>query len=75
MRAALRFRGREIILDCFQKGRISQWARAHFFVGRENGVRVGLPMEGGSRCRARGNGTRYRFVSWPVKSHATGKDS
>ena len=44
----MRFRGREIILDCFQKGRMSQWARAHFFVGREIGARAGLPVGDGS---------------------------
>ena len=25
----------EIILSCFQTGRMNQWARAHFFVGRD----------------------------------------
>jgi hypothetical protein len=50
LRADLRFRSREIILDCFQKGRMSQWARAHFFVGRENSVSAGLPVEDSLKC-------------------------
>jgi hypothetical protein len=32
----LRFWRFEIILWCFQTGRKSQWARAHFFVGGDN---------------------------------------
>ncbi len=31
----LPFCGIEIILSCFQTGRMNQWARAHFFVGRD----------------------------------------
>jgi hypothetical protein len=31
----LPFCGIEIILNCFQTGRMNQWARAHFFVGRD----------------------------------------
>ena len=31
----MRFGPLEIILGCFQTGRMSQWAQAHFFVGRD----------------------------------------
>jgi hypothetical protein len=31
----LRFCRVEIILWCFQTGRTNEWARAHFFVGRD----------------------------------------
>jgi len=55
--AALRFRSGEIILDCFQKGRMSQWARAHFFVGRENSVCVGVTAVSGWRRRPNRIGT------------------
>lgn len=34
-RAVLPFFAIEIILSCFQTGRMNQWARAHFFVGRD----------------------------------------
>ena len=74
-RAALRFRGREIILECFQKGRMSQWARAHFFVGRENGVSAGLPVEAGWTAGRGVLESKIRVLSRPVESNATGKDS
>jgi hypothetical protein len=34
-RLALPFCVVEIILSCFQTGRMYEWARAHFFVGRD----------------------------------------
>src|SRR5260370_37240916 len=34
-RVVLPFCGIEIILSCFQTGRMYEWARAHFFVGRD----------------------------------------
>jgi hypothetical protein len=76
MMAALRFRSGEIILDCFQKGRMSQWARAHFFVGRENGVCVGVTVGAGWRWRAGiESELKIRALSRPVEPNATGKDS
>jgi hypothetical protein len=57
MMAALRFRSGEIILDCFQKGRMSQWARAHFFVGRENGVSAGVTVGADWKRRPKRTGT------------------
>ncbi len=72
MMAALRFRSGEIILECFQKGRMSQWARAHFFVGRENSVCAGVTVGAGWPNRI---GTEdLGALSRPVESHATGKD-
>ena len=36
----------EIILGCFQTGRMSQWAQAHFFVGRDGWRDAGASMPG-----------------------------
>src|ERR1700730_9678832 len=36
----------EIILSCFQTGRMSQWAQAHFFVGRDGWRNAGASMPG-----------------------------
>jgi len=45
-RLFLRFWSREIILGCFQTGRMSQWAQAHFFVGRDGWRDAGASMPG-----------------------------
>ena len=46
LRLFLRFWPREIILGCFQTGRTSQWAQAHFFVGRDGWRDAGASMPG-----------------------------
>jgi len=43
-RLFLRFWPLEIILGCFQTGRMSQWAQAHFFVGRDGWRDAGASM-------------------------------
>jgi hypothetical protein len=43
-RLFLRFWPLEIILGCFQTGRMSQWAQAHFFVGRDGWRNAGASM-------------------------------
>ena len=50
----LPFRRVEIILCCFQIGRMSEWARAHFFVGGDifrqgQGVRAAGRVSAGSQ--------------------------
>jgi len=45
-RLFLRFWRLEIILGCFQTGRMSQWAQAHFFVGRDGWQDAGASMPG-----------------------------
>src|SRR5579863_4113037 len=45
-RLFLRFWRLEIILGCFQTGRMNQWARAHFFVGRDGWWDAGASMPG-----------------------------
>ncbi len=47
----LRFGGGEIIMGCFQIGRTIEWARAHFFVGREKMARGG-PVPAGAWMEA-----------------------
>jgi hypothetical protein len=47
---ALRFGVRESILSCFQNGRTTQWARAHFFVGRNS--RPGVEVSAKPKCRS-----------------------
>src|SRR5271168_4726383 len=45
-RLFLRFWRLEIILGCFQTGRMNQWARAHFSVGRDGWRDAGASMPG-----------------------------
>ena len=47
---ALRFGVRKSILSCFQNGRTTQWARAHFFVGRNS--RPGVEVSAKPKCRS-----------------------
>src|SRR5208282_1975060 len=55
-RLFLRFWPREIILGCFQTGRMSQWAQAHFFVGRDGWRDAGASMLGVPAVVARAGG-------------------
>src|SRR5271155_5874695 len=65
LRLFLRFCPREIILGCFQTGRKSQWAQAHFFVGRDGWRDAGASMPGvpavesrvGAKVRGRSQGS------------------
>src|ERR1700691_2206570 len=62
-RLFLRFAPLEIILGCFQTGRMSQWARAHFFVGRDGWRDAGASMPVVPAVRARagvGTGSRSK---------------